>query len=110
MEQSGEHMVEFVLMFLVVFLALAMMLAVIYQSFLRRNIVQRVREAGGELLLLRRMEGQPRPIGNTRRAQPALAPYRATYYVVKYRTGVGHELTRMCKLSPLGGVFWYDEE
>jgi hypothetical protein len=33
-----------------------------------------------------------------------------TYYVVRYRTNVGHELTRVCKLSLFGGVFWYDEE
>lgn len=99
-------MVEFVLLFLIVFLAIAMTLAVFYQSFVRRHIMQRVREAGGELLQLRRLDGGPRPSRNRQDAQRR----RQTYYVVRYRTDVGHELTRLCKLSPFGGVFWYDEE
>lgn len=100
-------MVEFVLLFLMVYLAFGMMLAVCYQWFIRRNILQRVREAGGELLQMQRLNGQPAPSRSSRQGQTRLA---GAYYVVKYRTEVGHELTRMCKLSPFGGVFWYDEE
>jgi len=100
-------MVEFVLLFLVVYLALGMMLAVCYQWFVRRNVMQRVREAGGELLQMQRWDGQPLRSGSAKRGQTRLG---GSYYLVKYRTEVGHELTRMCKMSPFGGVFWYDEE
>lgn len=103
-------MVEFILLFFVVYLALGMMVALFYQWFVRRNIMQRVREAGGELVQMRRMEGQPAPIRTTKRRPQPLGGHGRTYYVVKYRTSVGNEMTRMCKLTPFGGVFWYDEE
>ena len=103
-------MVEFVLLFLVVYLTLGMMLAVSYQWFIRRNVVQRVRQAGGELLQMQRLEGQPSPSRSSRPTGRGQTPLSGKYYVVKYRTDGGNELTRMCKLTPFGGVFWYDEE
>ena len=46
---------EFVLIFFLVYLVLALMLAVLYERLVRWQIVHRVREAGGELLQVQRL-------------------------------------------------------
>ncbi len=95
--------------FFLVYLVTALTLAVVHETMIRRQIIGRVRAAGGELLQVKRLRAQARAAQERSSArQPGKGQPRTTY-MVRYRTNHGHELIRMCTVSAFR-LSWYDEE
>jgi hypothetical protein len=93
-----------------VYLVAALVLAALHETMIRRQIVSRVQAAGGELLQVKRLRAQVRVAQARASARQPAKEQPRPYYMVRYRTSVGHELTRMCTVSAFGGLSWYDEE
>lgn len=101
-----DAMVVAVVAVLVVYFVVALLFGWAYGAFMRRRILTRVRDAGGELIKLERIRESSglRTLGSS--VQDGSSRLR---YLVRYRTKRGEELTRLCLLSSSGSVVWYDE-
>jgi hypothetical protein len=101
-----DAMVLAVVTVLLVYFVVALLFEWAYEGFVRRRILSRVREAGGELIRLERIRESSglRTLGSS--VQDGSSRLR---YLVRYRTKKGEELTRLCILSSSGSVVWYDE-
>lgn len=93
-----------------IYLVTALVLAALHETIIRRKIVSRVQAVGGELLQVQRLRVQARVAQARASARQPGKEQTRPYYMVRYRTNLGHELTRMCTVSAFGGLSWYDEE
>ncbi len=97
-----------VLIFLVLFLGLLFIWAVIYERLVQFRVKQHVAKMGAEIIEIERFQVGPRQgkHANDLFVEDASRSVRAYSYLVTYRTAEGNQVVRVCRVSLFGSFFW----